>query len=391
MKLPNFADIAPYPVVTGLEKKQGLSPRDPRDILCQIEDAKLPEDALALAMPSGIESLRHFMAEHIVEPPQVIHGVLRAGQVGVVASNSKAGKTWLVQSLGLSVNTGKMWLAWKTTPGRVLFVDPELCAYDGQRRMGKLMEALGLAEVPEGVDYWRVKGKRLTVSDVERTIMKRMQETGVPYTLIIVDSIYCFGDGRDENDNAEQAKTMQELYGLTEATGAAVLITHHFSKGNQSGKAHIDRMSGAGVFARAPDAIISLTEHGEPDCYSVEATVRSFARPESFVARWEYPLWRIDECLDPSDLKRQPGRGTRFTPNQIVDLLPADGLAHGDWRTKAEAELGCKRTTFNCLLAKAKAEGLVLLGFGRYLPATGAADEGQVLSAGLRANLGEDG
>ena len=105
------------------------------------------------------------------------------------------------------------------------------------------------------------------------------------------------------------------------------------------------------------------------------------------MVRWEYPLWQIALGLDPSDLKRQAGRSARFTVKQIADLLPPDGLTHGEWRAKAEAELGCKRTTFNGLLAKAKAAGLVSPGFGRYVPGTGA-DDGQVLSAGLRASLG---
>ena len=341
--------------------------KDPRDILLQIYET-MPRDEAEAFTPSGIVSLKDFMADPVPEPPQVIRGVLRSGQVGVLASGSKAGKTWLMQLLGLSVATGKSWLAWKTTPGRVLYIDPELCHYDGQSRMKKLVEALGLTGVPDSIDYWRVKGKGLTVSDIERKVKVRMKETGVPYALIIVDSIYCFGDGRDENDNSEQALTMQELYGLSEASGAAVVMAHHFSKGGQSGKTHIDRMSGAGVFARAPDAIITLTPHQEEDCYSVETTVRSFARPEGFVVRWEYPLWKIDEALDPDALKRPGlGRGAQFTPGQILDLLPEDGLPHHEWMAKAKAELGCGKTTFNNLLAKAKADGLAVCGFGRYV------------------------
>ena len=355
--------------------EHGKPVRDLRDLLTEISDPTFPAGGHDFS-PSGILTLREFMAEPVPEPPQVIREVLRAGQVGVVASSSKAGKTWLMQSLGLAVATGKMWLAWKTTPGRVLFVDPELCHFDGQSRMRRLMDALGLGDVPEGVDYWRVKGKRLTVADVERHVLKRLQETGVPFALIIVDSIYCFGDGRDENDNAEQAKTMQELYALTEATGAAVVITHHFSKGNQAGKAHIDRMSGAGVFGRAPDAIISLTAHGEKDCYSVESTCRSFKRPEPFVVRWEYPLWKIDADLDPAELLGpKTGRPARFTPEELADLLPAEGLKHGDWAKAAKDALGIGRSQFNAVLKKTIKQGVAVHGFGVYQKGGGDASE----------------
>lgn len=350
-------------------------PRSPVDILTEIQDPRLPPEQRAIGERSGIESLREFLAHKVPEPPQVIRGVLRSGQVGVLASGSKAGKTWLMQTLGLTVATGKPWLAWKTTPGRVLIIDPELCHYDGQTRMEKLVDALGLAEVPENIDYWRVKGKRLTIANVEKFVRLRMQETGEPYALIVVDSIYCFGDGRDENDNSEQAKTMQELYALSEMSGAAVVMAHHFSKGAQSGKTHIDRMSGAGVFARAPDAIITLTPHEEEDCYSVESTVRSFARPEGFVVRWDYPLWVIEHGLDPEALKRPAtGRGSQYTAKQILDLLPPEGLPHAEWLAKAKAELGCGKSTFNKLLAKAKADGLAVVGFGKYVAGAPTAD-----------------
>jgi len=346
--------------------------KDPRDILLQIYETMPPGEAEAFT-PSGIVSLAHFLSEPVEEPPQVIRDVLRAGQIAVGASSSKGGKTWLMQSLGLAVATGKMWLKWKTTPGRVLFIDPELCHYDGQRRMMKLIEAMGLKGPPEGFDFWRVKGKNLTIADVERHVLNRMKETGQTYTLIIVDSVYCFGGGRDENSNSEQALTMQELYTLSEASGAAVFITHHFSKGNKSMTDHLDRASGAGVFARAPDVFMTLTPHQEEGCFTVETTCRSFARPDPFVARWEYPLWRIDEELDPDSLKRPgSGRGAQFAPEQILDLLPEEGLTHGEWREKAKAELGCGKSTFNKLLGKLKTKGLAVAGFGRYVAGSGA-------------------
>ena len=37
-----------------------------------------------------------------------------------------------------------------------------------------------------------------------------------------------------------------------------------------------------------------------------------------------------------------------------------------------KAELGCGKTTFNNLLAKAKADGLAVCGFGRYVAGSGA-------------------
>lgn len=316
-----------------------------------------------------IEAAVDFMAEPIPEPPQVIKHVLRAGQVGMIASTSKGGKTWLMQTLALAVPNGLNWLKWQTTPGRVLYVDPELPAYDGQTRLATVADALGLKCIPDGLDLWRVKGETISIGTMIPKILQRQKAVGEPYTLILLDSLYCLNGGRDECDNTEQAKTMQELYTLTAQTGAAVVVTHHFSKGNKAQTDHLDRASGAGVFARAPDAFMTLTPHREPDCYSVETTCRSFARPDPFVIRWAFPLWSLADELDPDHLKRPgAGRGPQFTPQQIVDLLPADGLPHAEWLAKAMAQVKCGKTTFNKLLAKAKADKMVFEGFGKYLP-----------------------
>jgi hypothetical protein len=170
-----------------------------------------------------------------------------------------------------------------------------------------------------------------------------MKETGEPFALILVDSIYCFGDGRDENDNSAQAVTMQELYSLSEMSGAAVMLAHHFSKGFQNGKHHIDRMSGAGVFARAPDAIMSVTELEEEGCYRVETTVRSFARPKDFSVRWEYPLWTIDESLNEMALKTPQNAQSKMADarrTKLIGLLQTGcGLSNAEWEAKAKNAL----------------------------------------------------
>lgn len=311
--------------------------RSPLDLLTEIEDPCLPPEAKDAVAPSGILTLDEFLAAKTPEPQQIIFGVLRVGQVGLLASNSKAGKTWLMQSLALAVASGKMWLAWKTCPGRVLLIDPELPRFDGETRMGKLLETFGIKPGGLRVDYWRTKGKRLSIDDIRRRVAKRMRETGEPFVLIIVDSIYCFQQGRDENDNSVQAMTMQELYELSEESGAAVMTAHHFSKGFQSGKNHMDRASGAGVFTRAPDAVITLTELEEPGCYGVETTCRSFAKPDGFAVRWEYPVWKIDEGVDHTALKtpqsaQKAKRDKRM--QEALDLLDAGGMRRADWMAK---------------------------------------------------------
>lgn len=313
-----------------------------------------------------IVSAADFAAVDRVEPVQIVHGVLRAGQIGILSASSKAGKTWSLMAAAFAVATGGRWFGWNAAQGRVLYVNAELPDYDLESRLKVLCDALGLAGLPAGLDVWHLRGRTMSIPQLLPAILRRQREQG-PYALILPDPLYRFGQGRDENDNAVQALTMAELNELAERTSAAVLAAHHFSKGNKAGVDHLDRASGAGMFARAPDLIATLTAHKEPDCYTLESTCRSFAQPDQVVVRWKYPLWTVADELDPAELKRPMGRPAKFSTDDLLDLLPADGLSHGEWLEKAVEETGIGKTRFSELVRIAKGTGQVVSAFGKYV------------------------
>lgn len=301
-----------------------------------------------------------FVREKIAEPPQVIHGVIRAGQVGMMAASSKAGKSWALLAIGMAVASGVEWLGWKTTPGRVLYINAELPLYDMQTRLETLAHAMGLPGVPAGFDVWHLRGETKTIRDLIPEIMRRIRAAG-PYAMILPDPLYCFGGGRDENDNAEQAKTMGELSELAERSAAAVWVAHHFSKGNKRDTDHLDRASGAGMFARAVDTFMTMTRHEEEHAYSVEVTCRSFAKPDKFVVRWEYPIWTVAKDLDPEELKKpnHGGRKSKYTPEGIVAELDGGGMRHGVLYEACRMSTGISMRHFNNLVQKCLDCGLM--------------------------------
>ena len=99
----------------------------------------------------------------------------------------------------------------------------------------------------------------------------------------------------------------------------------HFSKGNQANKAAIDRISGSGVYGRDADTIINLTQHQEPDCLTVEFTLRNHQGLDPFVVEWKYPLMVRRKDLNPAQLKVASSRKKPVLPaDAVLSLVPTD-------------------------------------------------------------------
>jgi len=129
--------------------------------------------------------------------------------------------------------------------------------------------------------------------------------------------------GQDENATSAISSFCAALDRLVEKTRACVLYVAHFSKGNQSGKASIDRTSGSGIFGRDADTIITVTEHQVPNCYSMEFISRSFKPVPAFVVEFDYPLMKRREDLDAGDLKAPNGKSSGIISIEtILEMIP---------------------------------------------------------------------
>src|SRR6185436_12290879 len=107
-----------------------------------------------------------------------------------------------------------------------------------------------------------------------------------------------------ENAAEDVAQVMALLGRLATECGAAVWITHHFSKGNQAAKDSIDRLSGSGVLARYADTLLTMTPLKAENAVRVDVTARAHPPVQPIALRWECPLMVSDLTLDPDDLKQ---------------------------------------------------------------------------------------
>ncbi|NDJ14984.1 MAG: hypothetical protein EBY17_27975, partial [Acidobacteriia bacterium] len=150
--------------------------------------------------PTGfpeIENAETLLADKLVEPPdELIAGILHQGSKMVLASSSKAGKTWMLMDLAVSVSTGQPWIKYATVKGRVLFINfeiqrPFMRSRLNDLRIKKVVDSL------EGLDVWNLRGHVLDFAELVGEVVRRTADRN--YSLIILDPIYKAMVGGDEN------------------------------------------------------------------------------------------------------------------------------------------------------------------------------------------------
>lgn len=234
----------------------------------------------------------------------VIEGLLRQGETCNIIADSKAGKSWLVYGLALSIITGRKWLGrFETHRGPVLLIDNELHPSTLAHRIPSVAEAMSIAaaEFENDLEVVSLRGRLRSLTELASGL--EVIEPGT-YRAIILDAKYRFvASGKSENDNAAETAFYNEIDRIAENTGAAIVLVHHSSKGDQGGKKITDVGSGAGAQSRATDCHVIMRPHEEPSVVVVEAAVRSFKPVEPLAIRWEFPLWLPVNGIDTAKLK----------------------------------------------------------------------------------------
>ena len=243
--------------------------------------------------------------------PVLIEGILRRGHKLLLSNASKSGKTWMLIGLAEHIACGAKWLGHQCTQGRVLYIDGELASASVQHRIADVCEGfcLPVQAIEANLDVLSLRGCSGITTKVLSNELSRKCSLGY-YAAIVIDPIYKFFDG-DENRAQDVKQFWAYIDALSKSTGAASICSHHFSKGAQGFKAAQDRASGSGVFARDPDALLTVTEleidseHREALYYQYGANTKGYEM--SFVLRefppqpkqniiFDAPIHRLDDA-----------------------------------------------------------------------------------------------
>ena len=190
---------------------------------------------------------------------ELIPGILRVGHKMLLAGPSKAGKSYLLIDLAISIAEGVEWLGLKCRQGRVCYVNLELDRASCFRRFKAIYEKRGIAPKNVGnITIWNLRGKAAPMNKLTPVLNHRFKGKG--FDAVIIDPIYKVITG-DENNATEMSQFCSYFDQVATEMDVSVIYCHHHSKG-ASGKYSnsADRSSGSGVFARDPDAILDMRQ-----------------------------------------------------------------------------------------------------------------------------------
>lgn len=312
-----------------------------------------------------IMSLRQLVETAPAPPPQVIEGILHQGCKMILGGTSKSNKSWCLLDLAVSVASGQPWWGRRCTRMPVVYINFELHVWAVAQRLNALCGARPECKgVGDTLHLWNLRGHGADLSVLRPKLEEQLASER--YGLIILDPAYKVLGNRDENANGEIAGLMNEFECLAKNSGAAVVVAHHFAKGDSSGKEAMDRMSGAGAWARDPDSILVLTPHEEPGCFTVTSILRNLPMVPEFVVEWEFPLMRVAGDLDPSALRRPQSKNKVCTDREFIERLLEEAPRSRAVVVKRAEEMGFGARTADRYLRRLSEAGLIGCGSGLY-------------------------
>lgn len=267
-------------------------------------------------MPAVV-SLEDYRDNRPKLPEPLIDGILRCGHKMLISGSSKAGKSFLLMELAISLAEGRPWLGFYVRQGKVLYVNLEIDHSSCINRFYDIYDALGLKERKNlsNISIWNLRGKAIPLDKLVPKIVKVV--VGKGYEAVIIDPIYKVITG-DENSASDMGAFCNQFDKICDETGCSAIYCHHHSKGAQGYKRVIDRASGSGVFARDPDAQLDIIElelsedmknnvrDGDATAWRMEGSLREFKNFKPVNFWFEHPIHRLD-----SQLKDTPAEGSK--------------------------------------------------------------------------------
>jgi hypothetical protein len=197
--------------------------------------------------------------------PYIVPGLhIAPGRPTLVAGYGYSGKTIALQSLALSVATGKpVWGVFSPRRGRTLHLDWEQGARLSFRRYQRLAAAMGVtgAEVGDSLRAAIYPVMRIDDAGAEDVLSRACEG----FDLVICDS-FTAATGHVEENSSEAGRPLYMLGRVSEKTGATIIVVHHARKPQRdaAGGARMAIRGSGAIFGAADSVFVFAAEKDEP-------------------------------------------------------------------------------------------------------------------------------
>jgi hypothetical protein len=180
---------------------------------------------------AGIPSKPRFIVTHMKEllqplPPirWVVEPIFTESSLNLVVGPYGCKKTYAMMDFAVKVALGSMWIDYKATQGKVLFIDEENGNDIIHRRFQECSRgSFGDENTP--VDCYIIQ--RLNLTDEKEAILLEAAVSEGEYKVVIIDSLVDVMPGADENLVKDAVPVLKRLRMIAENTHACIIVLHH--------------------------------------------------------------------------------------------------------------------------------------------------------------------
>ena len=282
------ASVFPYAHSVRMVQLPGLPPKgdvsdyldghNAEELVTEIKKAPLwKPPAPHLLVPA-----QRFEAQLSEEITWLVNGVIQRGSNGFICGAPKGGKSWAAVDLALSLALGVPWLD---------FLVPQ-----------RVKVALVSREDNPALTKWRLRhllaGKSKTLEDVSEHLWVNSREQSPEFRLdkpeqtaemlaelkkvkpefLILDVLNVL-HGRDENDNQEMRRILEQLTLIQQEVGCSICVLHHFNKMSEGSMTQ--RLRGSSAIAGWAEWLVGIEPvPGESGTRSMEFELKAAMSPE---------------------------------------------------------------------------------------------------------------
>ncbi len=270
--------------------------------------------------PLEIISCEELVARNSPPPPELVEGLVGVGELAMLAAPAKAGKSWFLLQLAMSVAGGVPFIGRPTRQGPVVYVNAEVGEVAWEYRCRRMAGALGIPP-PAQLYTANTRGQEVSIANLSERLRATLAANGVGRVgAIVADPFYYLAAGLDENSAGEVSAAMKALQKLAEETGATVIVAHHTGKGDVGGRKSMDRPRGSSAFVGTVDTSLSLVE-GAEGRMRLEVNRRNGSSPGPRMLLQDFPLWVDDGEAVEVGVEGPGGRPRKYTVDTLMQCF----------------------------------------------------------------------